>query len=263
MSRAPWAMARRGLLAAAVGVVMALLGAGGLYRLARSRTVQVFGKLIARVETPRRMVALTFDDGPTPEAIDEVLRILESRRVRGTFFVNGANLERHPGLGRRLIAAGHELGNHTYSHDRMVLKSPAFIRSEIERTDALIRAEGQRDEILFRPPFGWKLVGLPWYLARTRRTTVTWDVDADAPPLGDDASRIASECLRRVRPGSIVLMHVWYRSRAPSRAALPAIVDGLQQGGFELVTLRELLAATAHAKMVDHRAGSRPHPQGG
>jgi peptidoglycan/xylan/chitin deacetylase (PgdA/CDA1 family) len=140
------------------------------------------------------------------------------------------------------VAAGHELGNHTYAHERMVLKSPAFIRSEVERTDALIRAAGQDGAIAFRPPFGWKLVGLPWYLARTGRTTVTWDVDADAPPAGHDAQRIVAACLPRVRPGSIVLLHPWYSGRAPSRQALPLLVDRLQADGFRLVTVRELLA---------------------
>jgi peptidoglycan/xylan/chitin deacetylase (PgdA/CDA1 family) len=232
---------KRWVLPTALGLVAAVAVLGGLYQLARSRTAQVFGRLVPRVETERRMVALTFDDGPAPEAIDEVLQVLQSRGVPGTFFVNGTNLQRWPELGRRLVAAGHELGNHTYSHERMVLRSQEFIRSEVERTDALIRAAGQVGDIHFRPPFGWKLVGLPWYLWRTDRTTLTWDVDADRPPVGRDSSRIASECVRAVRPGSIVLLHVWYRSRGPSRAALPVIIDQLHAKGYEMVTVRELL----------------------
>jgi peptidoglycan/xylan/chitin deacetylase (PgdA/CDA1 family) len=225
--------------------LLALAGlSAGLFRLGRSRTVQLFGRLVPRVETSQRVVALTFDDGPAPETMDEVLAILQARQVRATFFVNGAHLEQAPELGRRLVAAGHELGNHTYSHPHMVLKSPSFIRAEVERTDELIRAAGQRGEILFRPPFCWKLVGLPWYLSRTGRTTVTWDVEADGPALGADASRIASECARAVRPGSIILLHVWYRSRRPSRTALPVIIDRLHADGYRTVTLRELLEGT-------------------
>jgi peptidoglycan/xylan/chitin deacetylase (PgdA/CDA1 family) len=140
------------------------------------------------------------------------------------------------------VDAGHELGNHTYSHERMVLRSPSFIRTEVERTDALIREAGHAGPILFRPPFGWKLVGLPWYLARTGRTTVTWDVDADAPPAGRDAERIVAECLPRVRPGSIVLMHPWFEGREPSRRALPVLIDRLRADGYRLVTVRELIA---------------------
>jgi peptidoglycan/xylan/chitin deacetylase (PgdA/CDA1 family) len=223
---------------------IALVAAGlkGVHLLARSRTVQLFGTLVARVDTEERVVALTFDDGPTEAAIDEVLSALAARGVRATFFVNGVHLAEAPRLADRLVAAGHELGNHTYAHERMVLRSPSFVRSEVERTDELIRAAGHRGEIYFRPPFCWKLVGLPWYLSRNGRTTVTWDVDADAPPHGSDASRIVSEVTARVRPGSIVLMHVWYSSRAPSRAALPLIVDRLLADGYRFVTVGELLA---------------------
>jgi len=232
---------RRVLVLASVALLAFAAAVVGVYQVARSRTFQTFGRLVARFPTDARVVALTFDDGPTNEAIDEVLRTLESRHVRGTFFVNGSHLAQTPDLGRRLVAAGHELGNHTYSHDRMVLRSQEFIRSEVERTDALIRAAGQVGDIYFRPPFCWKLLGLPWYLSRTGRTTITWDVDADRPPLGADPARIVAECVRTVRPGSIILMHVWYGSRAPSRAALPAIIDRLGAEGYQFVTVRELL----------------------
>jgi peptidoglycan/xylan/chitin deacetylase (PgdA/CDA1 family) len=234
----------RWAVAAAAVVVLAWILLAGLFRLARSTTVQTFGKLVPRVETSDRVVALTFDDGPTAEPMDEVLTVLGSRGVRATFFVNGVFLEEHPEFGRRLVEAGHELGNHTYSHDRMVLKSQAAIREQVERTDELIRRSGQGGPILFRPPYGWKLFGLPWYLSRTGRTTVTWDVDADSPPAGAEASRIVSVCLRRVRPGSIILLHVWWKSREPSREALPIVIDRLQADGYRFLTMRELLDRT-------------------
>ncbi len=227
----------------ALGAV-ALLAAGlnGLYHLARSRTTQLFGTLVARVDTSEPVVALTVDDGPTSAMADDVLSTLASRRVRATFFVNGAHVAEAPEVARRLVAAGHELGNHTYSHERMVLHSQAFIRSQVERTDELIRAAGQQGEIYFRPPFCWKLVGLPWFLWRTGRTTVTWDIDADPPANAADPARAVSDCVRRVRPGSIILLHVWYRSRSASRAALPLILDRLQDKGYRFVTVRELVA---------------------
>jgi peptidoglycan-N-acetylglucosamine deacetylase len=237
-------LTKRVLALAAMGLLVAAAGVAGLYQLARSRTHQVLGRLVARVETQRRAVALTFDDGPTAAAIDEVLGALGARRARATFFVNGSHLAQAPELGRRLVAAGHELGNHTYSHERMVLRSPGFIRSEVESTDALIRAAGEAGPIYFRPPFGWKLLGLPFHLWRTGRTTVTWDIDAYQPPIGGDPARIVSECMSRMRPGAIILMHVWYPSRGPSRAALPVLVDRLQAEGYDLVTVGELLKAT-------------------
>ena len=232
---------RRGARIAGGVVLVLIVTAFGLYRLTRARTVQVFGDLVARVETDQRVVALTFDDGPTREAIDGLLRDLGARDVRATFFVNGGSLAEAPELGPQLVAAGHELGNHTWSHARMVLRSPAFIRSEVERTDEAIRASGHRGPVLFRPPFCWKLFGLPWYLWRTGRTTVTWDVEPDSPPFGADAEAIVAEGMRGVRPGSIVLLHVWYPGREPSRAAVPILADRLRAGGYRFVTVSELL----------------------
>lgn len=236
-------MSRRALALVAVAALALTGGADGLYRLARSRTTQLFGRIVSRVATSERIVALTFDDGPTASAVDEVLATLASRDVRATFFVNGAHLAAAPGVARRLVAAGHELGNHTYSHPRMVLRTPGFIRSEVERTDGLIRAAGYQGDIYFRPPFCWKLVGLPWYLARTGRTTVTWDVDADSPSLASDPNRIVGACVRSVRPGSIILLHVWYPQRGPSRAAVPMVIDRLRADGYRFVTVRELLGS--------------------
>jgi peptidoglycan-N-acetylglucosamine deacetylase len=220
-------------------VVAVLLG---VYQLGRARTVQLFGALVPRVETADRVVALTFDDGPTEAAADELLDALASRGVRATFFVNGSELARAPGVAARLVRGGHELGNHTYSHARMVLRSPSFIRSEIERTDALIRQAGYRGAIHVRPPYCWKLVGLPWYLSRTGRTTVTWDVEPDSDPAtARDTGRIVAAVAHGVRPGSIVLLHVWYGVNASSRAAVPLVIDRLRADGYRVVTVGELL----------------------
>jgi len=236
---------KRHLLLGIAILFIALVGLSwGGWQLAKSRTFQLFGRLVASVQTDRHVVALTFDDGPTPEAIDEILQVLESRHVRATFFVMGSDMEKAPELGRRLVAAGHELGNHTYWHKRMVFRSKSFIRTEIERTDELIRSAGEIGEIYFRPPFCWKLIGLPWFLSHTGRTTVTWDVAPDNPPFDKNSTRIVSACLKGVHPGSIILLHVWYPSRHPSREALPIIIDRLRADGYEFVTVRELLGST-------------------
>jgi len=149
------------------------------------------------VNTSERVVALTFDDGTTAAAVDEVLSALASRRLRATFVVNGDHVADAPRVAPRLVAAGHELGNHTYSHERMVLRSQAFIRSQVERTDELRRAAGQQGDIYFRPPFCLKLLGLPRLLWRTGKTTVKWDIDPNWPATASDPGKIVSECMRR------------------------------------------------------------------
>lgn len=215
----------------------------GLRLLARSRTTQVLGRLVARVEIVEPLVALTFDDGPDAAYVDEVLDALAARRVPATFFVTGGELAATPDAGRRLVAAGHELGNHSWSHPRMVLQSPRFVREEIARTDAAIRAAGHHGEIHFRPPFGYKLVVLPWVLSRADRTTVMWDVEPDSyPDVAATAEGIAAHVVERVRPGSIVLLHVWYPTRQTSRDAVPLVVDALHAKRYRFVTVSELLA---------------------
>jgi peptidoglycan-N-acetylglucosamine deacetylase len=227
--------------AGAIGVLVGCVF--GLRALVEARGFQLFGKLVDRVETTDRRVALTFDDGPVPEVTDTILRVLSARGVHATFFLMGAMVERAPQLAPRLIAAGHELGNHTYSHKRMLLKSPGFIRAEVERTDSLIRAAGYTKPIYFRPPFGDKLVGLPWYLWRTGRTTVMWDIEPDSKvTFTTKPEDLVRHVLDRVQPGSIIILHIWYASRYTSFAAVGPMIDSLQARGYRVGTVGELLA---------------------
>jgi peptidoglycan/xylan/chitin deacetylase (PgdA/CDA1 family) len=225
------------------GLLLAVASAFvGLRALARSRTVQLFGPVIARVPTLEPRVALTFDDGPTSARVDTLLGLLGARGVRATFFVTGRELALAPEAGRRLVAAGHELGNHTYSHRRLVLVAPSTVRGEVERTDSLIRAVGHVGGIHFRPPYGYKLVALPWYLARSGRTTVTWDVEPDSyAEVAATPAGIVRHVLARVRPGSIILLHPWYASRATSLAAVGPLIDSLQARGFRVGPVRDLV----------------------
>ncbi|HXG63763.1 MAG TPA: polysaccharide deacetylase family protein, partial [Blastocatellia bacterium] len=203
------------------------------WRLSNSRTFQLFGEIVPRVNTSEQAVALTFDDGPTPEGTAQVLAMLRQRQTKATFFLIGAELEQRPELGRQIAEEGHEIGNHSYSHKRMVLKTPSFIREEIERTDQLIRDTGYSGPIHFRPPNGKKLVLLPYYLSRAGRKTIMCDVEPDSyPEVAQDAEKIVNHVLERVRPGSIILLHVMYKSREQSLKAVPGIVDGLKERGY-------------------------------
>jgi chitin deacetylase len=163
--------------------------------------------------------------------------------VKATFFLIGAEIEQRPELARRIAAEGHELGNHSYSHTHMVLKSPSFIREEIERTDQLIRAAGYEGDIHFRPPYSYKLVLLPYYLSKTNRKTITMDIEPDSyPEVAADPERIVSHVVERARPGSIILLHVMYKGRETSLRAVGGIIDRLKEQGYEFKTVSELLA---------------------
>ncbi len=225
-----------------IAVALLLLGLYGAWQLSRARTVQLFGEIVPRIETDRKVVALTFDDGPRSDTVDEIVGMLAKHGVKATFFVCGAEIHDHPQAAARLVAAGHELGNHSYSHRRMVLKSPSFIASEFERTDALIRAAGHRGPIHVRAPHCKKLVGLPWYFARHDRIHVTFDVEPESTPEVDASTELLiANVVNNAKPGSIILLHPWYHGRKRTRAAVPAIIENLKSKGYTFVTVDELL----------------------
>src|SRR5215213_446847 len=232
---------RRLLLLGSVPLFAALLLAG-LRQLARSRTVQLFGPLVAETHPRDSLVALTFDDGPGDVVVDSLIEVLRAHGARATFFLTGRELAESPEAGQKLIAAGHELGNHTYSHRRMVLVTPGKVREEVERTDSLLRMVGQRGPIWFRPPYGYKLVALPRYLAAHGRTTVMWSIEPDSyPDVAATPEGIVRHVLERVHPGSIIILHPWYPSRRTSRAAIGPLVDSLHARGYQVVSVGRLL----------------------
>jgi peptidoglycan/xylan/chitin deacetylase (PgdA/CDA1 family) len=215
---------RTALRLAAVVVVALALVAAGSYQLSKPREVQLLGELATRVDTSDKVVALTFDDGPEAEYVAPVLEILRRHDAKATSFIIGAAVEASPQSLRTMVRAGHEIGNHTYSHPRLLLMSQGAIGREIETTDALIRAAGYDGPIHVRPPNCKRLLAAAYYLWRHGRTTVTWDLEPDSmSELAGDPAAMTRYVRENVHPGSIILLHVMYEGREASRDALPWI----------------------------------------
>ncbi len=211
----------------------------GAYFLMNSRDIQLCGRIVSRVDTDRKVVALTFDDGPTDKT-PEVLDMLREQGVKCTFFLTGREIERNRDYARAIVQAGHQIGNHSYSHERMVFKSYSFMENEIDSASSLIREAGFKGEIVFRPPGCKKLLLLPLALQERGMTTVTWDVEPDSyPEVAVSPENTAGYVLEHARNGSIILLHVMYGGN--SLDAVPGIVEGLKEKGFEFVTVNELL----------------------
>lgn len=226
---------------AIIGLLM--IGFYAFWQVSKSRTFQLMGDIVPRVETDEKVVALTFDDGPTPEATDEILSILKAHNVKATFFLIGADIEKYPESTKKLIAAGHEIGNHSYSHERMFFKLPSFIQHEIDATDELIRAAGCTGDIHFRAPFGKKFLLLPYYLSKRHKHNIMWDVEPNTfPEIDKEAGKIVDYTLANSKPGSIILLHIMYKGREESMKAVPGIIEGLKARGFTFKTVSELLA---------------------
>ena len=196
--------------------------------------------LVRQVPTAAKRVALTFDDGPH-ELTGRYLDVLDSFGARATFFVVGQTCEDHGAALRDVVARGHELAGHGYTHTAFPKLDATALRDELERTAALLppARAGRR---LVRPPTGATSLRTLALTARAGYTTVLWSRDSDdcrTTSPDEVAARVTPEL---VQPGDIVLLH---ESQPWTLAALPRILEGLARAGFETVPVGELLEAAA------------------
>lgn len=213
----------------------------GVYKWMNARSFQIAGHIVTRAETEKKVVALTFDDGPT-EYTQQILDMLDELDIKCTFFLIGGEMENHMEEAKAIATAGHQVGSHTYSHKRMVFKGGRFIGDELDKTNDLIRQAGYEGEIMFRPPYGKKLIMLPLALQKRGMTTVMWSREPEYEgDLSGTAEAIANNVLRLVQPGDIIAMHLMHESNASSREALPLIVKQLRDAGYSFATVSDLL----------------------
>jgi peptidoglycan/xylan/chitin deacetylase (PgdA/CDA1 family) len=222
---------------AAIGVSVI----GGAVHGAFHRNSFLFGPTLGRIAGDRKVVALTFDDGPNPEATPLILDTLAEKGVLATFFVLGSHVQRWPELVRRMSQEGHQLGNHGYFHRKLQFKSPFYVSRDIRLGIRAIKRAGAPAPRYFRAPHGFRS---PWTtpiaLSYGERT-VGWSLgvwDSDRPGVDE----IVKRTLEGVSPGSIVLLHDGdgYNpdgDRTQTAAALPRIIDSLKEQGYEFATL--------------------------
>ena len=200
-------------------------------------------------------VALTFDDGPDPEWTPKVLDILKAANVKAAFFVVGVNAERYPTLVRRIVAEGHEIGNHTYYHPNLALCWPEHVRLELNATQLLLETITGRSTTLFRPPYAAD--SQPSQISELEPLQIAQDLNylvvlENIDPQ-DWAKPGADIILQRIkqqrRDGSIILLHDAGGDRSQTVAALPRILDWLHARGDTIVPLSKLLGTTRDAVM--------------
>ncbi|MBM3695182.1 MAG: hypothetical protein FJW79_04530 [Actinobacteria bacterium] len=179
-------------------------------------------------------VALTFDDGPSGAYTPQILDILARYEVPATFFVVGRHAAAHPALLRRMVADGHSVQNHTYSHAWLTRYSDAGIRDELSRANRIIVDITGASPHCMRPPFMAVSDRVRAVASGLGLATIMWDVDPwDWKRPG--ASAVASHVLRATRGGDIVLFHD--TAGTSTVGALPTIIQGLRARGLELVPL--------------------------
>lgn len=195
--------------------------------------------VLRRGDGGRPQVALTFDDGPsryTPEILD----LLDEYGVKATFFVIGGASDAHAAVIQDIVARGHVIANHTVSHAALSTLSRAEQAAEIDAQTRAIELFGAPKPHLFRPPYNaWNETTLE-ILKRRKMLMVLWSVETDDWRL-PGADQIVDRTLADVEPGAIVLFHDGGGDRSQTVAALPRIIEALQERGYEMVTIPQLL----------------------
>ena len=195
-------------------------------------------KIVSKILTNRKVVALTFDDGPNPKTTPRVLAILEAKQVKATFFVLGENIDKFPKVFAQEVIAGHEIGNHGYSHALLPKISKTQIEDEIETTANRIRTLAPTPT-LFRPPEGKYDKNIIDIANNYHYTIILWSIDPQdwsSPPV----NKVVDTVLNNIKPGSIILLHDGLYP-LPTPEALGTIIDRLKEQDYELVTVSELL----------------------
>ncbi|AQZ70812.1 Peptidoglycan N-acetylglucosamine deacetylase [[Actinomadura] parvosata subsp. kistnae] len=177
-------------------------------------------------------MALTFDDGPGPYT-KTLLRTLAAYDARATFFVVGQNVTAYPGIVRRAHAAGHEIGNHSWSHPDLSRLPAKAIRSQLARTDRAVEAATGVRPALVRPPYGAFDASVR---RQAKRPLVLWSVDTLDWRYRNSA-RVARKAIKSVRPGSVILFHDIHPTTV---RAIPKVLRTLSKRGYRFVTVSQL-----------------------
>jgi peptidoglycan-N-acetylglucosamine deacetylase len=190
-----------------------------------------------RVDQP--YIAMSFDDGPSAANTPRLLDILKQRNIKATFFLIGQNVASNPDIVRRILADGHEIGNHSWTHPQLSKLSDDRVTAEITKTqDAIKEASGFTPTIL-RPPYGAITARQrEWIESKFGLSIILWSIDPfDWKRPG--ASVITQRILSQVRPGAIILSHDIHKQTVD---AMPATLDGLIAKGYKFVTVTQLIA---------------------
>ncbi len=204
---------------------------------------RLFPKLVLRQgDVSRKIVALTFDDGPDTVYTPKILDILASKGVPATFFLIGKRLSEAPDIVRRIVAEGHSVGNHTFNHPNMTTYSQDDLNKEVLQTDAALSRLGVKKTDMFRPPYGGIQAGSIETIGKAGYRLYLWSVDS-LDWRGLNRQQVLDNVVPYSTNGAVILMH---SAGGPGEnlsgtvEALPIIIDQLKANGFRFVTLTEM-----------------------
>nr|WP_241774318.1 polysaccharide deacetylase family protein [Flavobacterium sp. Root935] len=190
----------------------------------------------------QKKIALTFDDGPSEFTL-EVLSLLKKYNAKATFFCIGKNIEKHPEILKQIIAEGHLVANHSYSHSKFFdFYNARQIKEEIEKTDELLERFTSKKINFFRPPYGVTTPSIRRALNITRHKVIGWNIRSlDGGTKNKEL--IFNRIIQRVSPGGIVLLH---DTASHSVLVLEQFLQFLEQNNYEVISIEELLNLKAY-----------------
>jgi peptidoglycan/xylan/chitin deacetylase (PgdA/CDA1 family) len=188
----------------------------------------------------RMEIALTFDDGPHPRLTPVILDILAEYGIKATFFMVGENVGYYPAAARAVAEAGHEIGNHTFSHRKFGRMGEEELLREIANCEAAVSGFSDTPLRLIRPPEGQMSDTMRRVIGSLDYRVILWDVDTRdwAHTSPEDISR---HILDTVEAGDIILMHDFIGYDSPTPAALRLVIPALLERGYRFVTVGELI----------------------
>jgi len=202
---------------------------------------------IYHISSSEKVVALTFDDGPSPVWTPRILDVLKEAQVKATFFMLGMHAQRYPDVARRVAEEGHEIGNHTYDHHGVFYYKPEELNREVRQAETIIESITGIKTKYFRPPKAWLTREEKQQLKDMGYETVLWSLNSKDWVTFDDRY-IVNYILRHVRPGDILLFHDsggLFKPEGGKRKetvkAVSRLIEKLKERGYRFVTISQLL----------------------
>jgi len=208
-------------------------------------TGQWYGRTFTGLARGTKQLALTYDDGPNDPHTLRLLETLARHNVLATFFLIGRYVRQRPDIVREIVAAGHVVGNHTFTHPLLTFKGSAEIRKELTDCRSAIQDAIGEHSNLFRPPFGGRRPAVLRIVRELGLKPIMWNVtgyDWNAPP----AAIIEKKCAKQIRGGDVILLHdgghkQMGADRAQTVVATDRLITRYKSDGYECATIPRMM----------------------